>query len=244
MLSTLMVIRAHQHPIAASQPSPGAGSFLEEGAERFKGAMVLTRWRGWSAQVSWEQVGFPARMLLSNGTHGNSSHASESTGTTDHSVTPRVITSCPAGFTLQYQRVSCKVQQNDKHINVNVYDDPTCNAAPNTISRAPANYGAMGSCEASTDVYQSDITKYTIGYPPYVFGNCIDSAIMWQGHSIPGCVSDITVEVYISNVRGPPCPPRCLRERERERARERGREREREREREQGVRVRANRMPM
>jgi len=122
-------------------------------------------------------------------------------------VTPTVITSCPAGFKLQYQRVSCKISQNDRHINVNVYDDPTCAAAPNTISRAPAMYGAMGSCEASTDVYQSDITKYTIGYPPYVFGNCIDSAIMWQGHSIPGCVSDITVEVYISNACDAFCVP-------------------------------------
>ena len=63
-------------------------------------------------QVTMEQVGFPARMLLSsnssNTSHPSSAHSSSNA---DHTVTPTVITSCPAGFKLQYQRVSCKISQ-------------------------------------------------------------------------------------------------------------------------------------
>jgi len=119
---------------------------------------------------------------------------------------------CPEGFHLQYQRISCKVLafQNslDKHIDVGIYTDSECRN-PVTISRAPAEYGAMGMCSDSRFIYQSAGGKVMSGgqYPPYVFGSCIDSAVMWQGHAEAGCVSDITVEVYISNACDPFCSP-------------------------------------
>jgi hypothetical protein len=57
-----------------------------------------------------------------------------------------------------------------------------------------------GERDTAWRVHQSAGGKQMSGgqYPPYVFGSCIDSAVMWQGHAEAGCVSDITVEVSAS----------------------------------------------
>lgn len=84
-------------------------------------------------QVTMEQVGFPARMLLSSNTsHPSSAHSSSNV---DHTVTPTVITSCPAGFKLQYQRVSCKISQVCAY-SLHTFRPPVLSASLGVVSRS------------------------------------------------------------------------------------------------------------